>query len=213
MMAERGVWNRIRKGIQVTGKAGKPLLLLATCVVLAVIATPSWATFPGANGRIVSHATPMSTSGCARAAAMKSVFPKAVAVGFSTRSPVTRVGRRHPYWPGWCGNWRAEYKGYEGHPGAFAQVLVSLYKTRADALVALAEPAYGKTRILPNGVRLRSTVYTANGGSYSGGSVGAIASVARNVFISSLGCCGGSKAVRAQMKIHRRIQAAVLRLG
>ena len=207
MMAEGG-WQPTWKGIQVTGKT---LLLIPTGVVLAAIATPSWAMFPGANGRVASHAKP--TSGCGRAAVMKSVFPKAEAVGFSTRSPVRRAGRRHPYWPGWCGNWRAEYKGYEGHPGAYAQVLVSLYKTRSQALVALAEPAYGKTQILPNGVRMRSAVYTAHGGQYSGGSMGAIASVARNVFISSLGCCGGRTAVRAQMQLHRRIQAAVLGLG
>ena len=156
----------------------------------------------------VAHATPRSAEGCTRAAAMKSLFPTARAVGFSTRSRIARTGRRHPYWSGWCGNWRTTYQGRPGRPCAFAEVLVSLYKTRDEALVALAEPGYGRSRTLPGGVRIRTFSDT-----YSG----YVASVARNVFVSSTGCCGeppdypGSDAVREQTRIHRHIHAAVLR--
>ena len=147
-------------------------------------------------------------SGCAQTASMKTVFPAARTVGWTTRSPVERVGRREPKWPGWCGNWTAKYTGLPGRPSAFAEVRVSLYKTPQQALVALAEPAFGPVQMLANGVRTRTLV-----DHYSG----MIASVARNVFISSGGCCGpppsydGSAAVREQMRIHRAIHARVLK--
>jgi hypothetical protein len=145
--------------------------------------------------------------GCARASVMKSVFPAAGAVGFDNHAPIRRVGRRSPYWKGWCGNWRTTYTGLPGDRSAFAQVLVSLYKTPTEALVALSEPDFGPARTLPNGVRTRSLVDNSTG---SG------ASLVQNVVVSSSGCCGplahrgGAGAVRAQMRIHRRIEAAVL---
>jgi len=101
----------------------------------------------------VAHATPTSASGCVRADAVAALFPRARTVGFIARSPIERVGRRHPYWPGWCGNWTATYK---GERSTFAQVKVSKYKTQRNALVALGEPAFGPTRIHSNGVRVRS---------------------------------------------------------
>lgn len=173
-----------------------------------------------------AHATPTSTGGCTRAGAMKTVFPKAGAVGFGTRWRIARTGRRAPYWKGWCGNWSTTYTDYRGSPErqpqrpyrAFAEVTVSLYKTHQDALVALDEPAYGPIRILPNGVRMRTLVSRPSVNGDASRQVGGVASVVGNVFISSGGqgrppVYRGNEAVRAQARIHRRIHAAVLRLG
>jgi len=140
---------------------------------------------------------------------MKTVFPAARTVGWTTRSPIMRVrGRRQPFWPGWCGNWRAKYTGLPGRPSAFAEISVSLYRTPRHGLVALSEPAFGPVQVLANGVRTRTLVDH---------STGMVASLARNVFISSTGCCGpppgydGRGAVREQMRIHRAIHARVLK--
>jgi hypothetical protein len=174
----------------------------------------------------VAHATPTSASGCARVGVVKTVFPKAAAVGFNTRWRIARTGRRAPYWKGWCGDWRTTYTDYRGSPErqplrpyrAFAEVRVSLYKTRRDALVALDEPAYGPIRILPNGVRMRALVSRPSVDGDASREVGGVASVVGNVFISSTGqgrppAYRGNEAVRAQMRIHRRIHAAVLAFG
>lgn len=170
-----------------------------------------------------ASATPMSPSGCSRIKVMKTVFPKAGTVGFNSHSRITRAGRRAPLFDGWCGNWRTTYTD-ERIPDqklrpyrAFAQFLVSLYKTHREALVALDEPAYGPIRKLRNGVRIRTQVSNPSVNGDATRQVGGVVSVVGNVFISSLGqgrppAYQGSEAVRAQMRIHRRIQAAVLAL-
>lgn len=145
----------------------------------------------------VAHATPTSASGCVRADAVAALFPRARTVGFIARSPIERVGRRHPYWPGWCGNWTATYK---GERSTSAEVKVSTYKTQRNALVAFGEPAFGPTRILSNGVRVRSAASAPIGP--------AVASVVRNVFISS----NGTASISAQMRIHRWIHSVVLQV-
>jgi len=175
----------------------------------------------------VARPAPTTTaSGCARAAAMKAVFPKAETAGFDNRWEIARVGRRHPYFRGWCGNWRTTYTDYRGGPGppplrpypAFAEVLVSLYKTRRGALDALAEPGFGSIRILPNGVRMRTSIYRPNVNGDSSREGAGVASVVGNVFISSGGqgrppAYQRNEALRAQVRIHRYIHAAVLRSG
>jgi hypothetical protein len=168
----------------------------------------------------VAPATPTGAKGCERAKAMKTVFPRARTVGFNVRSPITlHTTRRAPKWPGWCSDWTTTYADLPDQTlrpdRAFAQVRVSLYKTHQAALVALAEPAYGATLTRPHGVLMRTLVSNPNVNGDASRQVGAIASVVRNVFISSLGqgrppAHKGSEAVRAQMEIHRRIQAAVL---
>lgn len=168
--------------------------LLVAAAVLCALAAPAAMTF-ASRPLPAAHATATSASRCVRADAVPAVFPRAATVGFVARSPIGRVGRRAPYWPGWCGNWTATYK---GERSTFAEVKVSTYKTQRNALVALAEPAFGPTRILSNGVRVRSAASTSIGP--------AVASVVRNVFISS----HGGSSIRAQMRIHRRIDAAVL---
>ena len=100
---------------------------------------------------------------------------------------------------------------------AFAEVYVSLYKTHRDALVALGEPAYGPIRTLPNGVRMRTLVSRPSVNGDASRQVGWVGSVVGKVFIYSQGqgrppAYRGKEAVRAQLRIHRRIQTAVLRL-
>jgi len=155
-----------------------------------------------------ASATPSSNKwACTRANVMKTVSPKAAKVGFDSHSRIRRVGRRHPYWNGWCGNWTTTYTGLPVDRSAFAQIKVSLYKAPRDASVALSEPDLGATRTLANGVRTRSRADNSTGWG---------ASLVQNVFISSNGCCGpladqgGAEAIRAQMRIHRRIEAGVL---
>jgi hypothetical protein len=147
------------------------------------------------------YAKPTSMNGCLRATAIPSVFPKAKTVGFSSRDSIERVGRRQPFWPGWCGNWSTTYRGYGGDRRAKADVRVSLYRTRSNALAAFSEPL-GTTRTLPNGLRLKTLPEPPIPG---------VASVVRHVFILSTGSAGA--AVQAQLRIHRRIDAAVLRWG
>ena len=166
---------------------------------------------------------PTSASGCTRAGAMKTVFPKAHAVGFNAQSPIHRsTSRRAPLWPGWCSDWRTTYADLPDQTlrpnRAFAQVRVSLYKTHRAALVALDEPAYGPMLRLPGGALTRTLVSSPSVNGDATREVGGVASVVGNVFISSVGqgrppAHRGSEAVRAQMRIHRRIQAAVLALG
>lgn len=193
------------------------LLLTAATGLLSLLAAASFA---------AAHATPTSGSDCARAAVMKTVFPKAVTAGFMTRWRIARTGRRHPYFEGWCGSWATTYSDYRGLPErhglrpyrAFAEVGISLYETHRDALVALDEPAFGSRRMLPNGARIRTLVSAPSVDGDASRQVGAVASVIGNVFVLSTGqgrppAYQGHEAVTAQMRIHRRIHAAVLGLG
>jgi len=96
----------------------------------------------------------------------------------------------------------------------YVDVSVTLYTTPKQALVALREPAFGPVRVLSNGAKVR----TATDGGW-------IASVMRNVMVHSGSSnlpvdangvpdfAGGPDVpASVQMKIHRRIHAAVLRL-
>jgi hypothetical protein len=149
----------------------------------------------------VSHAAPTSASGCARGDRLKTVFPSAVAVGFESRGRIIRQAARAPVWPGRCVGWWTTYF----RRASTADVSVTLYKTSQDAIVALAEPAYGPPQVVPNGAHVRTLV---------GGDQTDVASVFRNVFISSIALCPcRSGDIRAQMHIHRSIDAAVQALG
>lgn len=166
----------------------------------------------------VAPATPMSANGCERAKLMMTVFPTARTVGFNTRSRVRHhTTRRYPYWPGWCADWTATYADLPDQKlrpyRAFAQFKVSLYKTHEAALVALAEPLDGPTLVLPHGVLMRTRVDNPSVDGDASRQVGAVASVVGNVFISSIGqgrppAHYGIQAVRAQTRIHHRIQVA-----
>ena len=96
----------------------------------------------------------------------------------------------------------------------YVDVSVTLYRTPAQALVALNEPAFGPVRSLSNGAKVR----TATDG-------GSVTTAMRNVMVVSTSSrlpvdgsgvpdyAGGPDVpASVQMKIHRRIHAAVLRL-
>jgi len=143
-----------------------------------------------------AQATPTtSTSRCASVAAIESVFPKAAIVGFKVRRQIRAQSRRQPFFPGWCGS---RWTTYESYPGPSIDVSVTLYRTHRNALAPLSEPLYGPIRTLPNGASVRTL----------GGVSPGAASVFRNVFVSSTSVDGAS--VSAQLRIHRRIHAAVL---
>ena len=78
-------------------------------------------------------------------------------------------------------------------------------------MVALAEPAYGPVERLDNGAvvrreRLQASVDGVNT------QVAGVASVDRNVFISSWSIAQDPVSPAAQVRLHRRIHASVLAL-
>src|SRR5215210_1926187 len=159
----------------------------------------------GAATASVARATP-GASGCARVSALKTVFPRAAIVRFDAHSQIKRNMMREPFRHRKCGGWWTTYTGYR-KTGAFAEVSVTLFKTRQDAVAAVWEPNAGPLRTLPNGVLVRTRVQRL---ALDSGAV----SVVGNVLVSSQGSgpddgYSGSVAVRAQMRIHRRIHAAV----
>jgi len=164
----------------------------------------------------VALAGPTSARSCSQRNAMKTVFPAAATVGFDRRAAIKFQSARAPVWPGRCVGWWTEYEhvAADGTQADYVDIGVTLYGTPAQALVALREPAFGPVRVLSNGAKVRTA---ADGGS--------VASVIRNVMISSTSSrlpvdaggipdfAGGPDVPAVvQMKIQRRIQAAVLRL-
>src|SRR5262249_4444600 len=65
-----------------------------------------------------------------------------------------RAAIRHPIWPGTCGKWHVTYR----RGSAEVEFTLTLYRTHRQALVALAEPAFGDVEILPNGAAVRTSV-------------------------------------------------------
>ena len=166
-------------------------------------------------GVCVAAGKPTGAGACSQRDSVRTVFPAAKQVGFHNRSSVKFQEARSPIWPGRCVGWWTEYEHLaNGVQVDYVDVGVTLYKTPKQALAALREPAFGPVRALSNGVKVR----TATDG-------GSIASVMRNVMVSSTSsqlpvdaggvpdfAGGPDVAASVQMKIHRRIHAAVLRL-
>ena len=166
-------------------------------------------------GACVAVGQPSSGGACLQRQSVKSVFPAATRVGFSKRSSVKVQGARAPIWPGRCVGWWTEYEHRaNGVQVDYVDVVVTLYKTHRQALVALHEPAFGPARVLPNGASVR---VASDGGS--------VASVIRNVMVSSTSShlpvdahgipdfAGGPDVPGSvQTKIHRAVHTAVLRL-
>ena len=164
----------------------------------------------------MASAAQTSRSSCSQRERIKSVFPAPKTVGFSQRGPIKFQPPRAPVWPGTCVGWWTEYQHFaDGAQVDYVDVGVTLYRTPTQALFALREPAFGPARVLSNGARVRAS---ADGGG--------VASVIRNIMVSSTSSFlpadaggvpdfagGPDLPISAQMKIHRRIQSAVLRLG
>ena len=166
------------------------------------------AAFALLGGGTVSVASTAETnaSSCSQRITIKTVFPAAKTVGFSHRSPIKFQEPRAPVWPGRCVGWWTEYQHFvDGKRVDYVDAGITLYRTHAQALFALREPAYGPVRVLSNGARVR---VSADG---SG-----VASVVRNVMIGSYASAGSGGVpelpLSTLMKIHRRIQSAVFRL-
>jgi hypothetical protein len=122
---------------------------------------------------------------------------------------------RAPIWPGRCAGWWTEYERIaNGEQIAYVDASVTLYRTHAQAMTALMEPAYDWPKALRNGGAVRLAL-----------DGGGAASVIRNVFISTVSShlptdaagvpdfAGGPDiGLAAQLRIHNRIHSAVLRL-
>lgn len=152
----------------------------------------------------VAAATPTSVRRCAQFEALKKVFPKATAVGFTSRTAVRREAPREPVWPGRCAAWSAEYRAQL----AYADTSLTLYRTHKQALVALAEPAYGPVKRLANGALVRTDDSPAWVNGVQKRAVGVV-SVYRNVFISSLSIAKQPISLPSQLRFHRRMHAGV----
>jgi hypothetical protein len=152
----------------------------------------------------VALAMPAAAPGCAKFAALKGVFPKPNAVGFTARERIVRGEIRAPVWPGTCGKWFTRYR--RGSTGV--DVSLTLYKTHEQALVALAEPLSAQVKRLSNGalVRTSRSNVSVNGIAKKDASV---ASVYRNLFVTSVSIAYKPIGVSAQIRLHRH--AAVLR--
>ena len=149
----------------------------------------------------------MPGSGCAQFKALKGVFPKASAVGLTAQTRVIRGEVRSPIWPGTCDKWFTSYR----RGSVKAEVSLTLYRTHKQALVALAEPAYGHEVRLPSGALVRVLAGMAGVDGAMTPTAG-VASVYRNVFVSSLSIDAEPIGIAAQTRLHRSIHAGVLAL-
>jgi hypothetical protein len=162
-------------------------------------------------GAIGQTTTARNAAPCARIGVVKTVFPTASAAGYRTRSRIKRQGSREPFKNRKCGGWWTTYTGFRG-TGATADVGVTLFKTRRDALGGLAEGLGGPVQVLPNGVRVRTRIKTLATDSF-------VVSLVGNVLVSSTGIgphdgtYSGQVSTAAWMRIHREIHRAVLALG
>jgi len=162
----------------------------------------------------VAAATPTSASGCAQRKALKKVFPKATAVGFTTRTAVTRGGNPPRsmeifLWPGICGGWETEYRQLDHS----VWIGLGLYRTHKQAMAALTEATSieappGPTFLLADGAHVRYIDGTANVNGVQERDVG-VETVYRNVFISSGEIAEDPFPLAAQLRLHRRIHAGV----
>jgi hypothetical protein len=188
-------------------KGGRPLVAVVSGLVLfcaAALITVAQATFMTSPG------------GCVRVGTLKTVFPAAVTVGFTARGSIRHQAPRGFVWPGRCDGWWTTYT----HARLSSDVSITLYDTPRQALAALSEPAYGQQRSLPNGAHVRTLITTPIINGVRSGQTGFVASAYRNVFISSTGrcspppgACRGTDAIADEMRIHRRIHAAILARG
>ena len=152
----------------------------------------------------VAFATPSATPTCGQLQALRDVFPKAATVGFTGRDRVARSRLRSPIWPGTCGKW---YTGYR-RGSTRLRVSLTLYRTHEQALVALAEPAFGPVQNLSNGARVRQHLAPVSVDGVMR-QFGGVASVYRNVFISSGSIADEPVSLQAQNRVHRRIHTGV----
>jgi len=145
--------------------------------------------------------------GCSQVNKLPTVFPSATTVGFGKRATVKGTPARAPIWPGWCGR-KSWWTTYSTSTGSSVDVRVALFASAHDVEAALAEPAYGPVRVLPNGSRVRgSSPSPVNVNGVPSLHTGA-ASAYRNLFISSTSIASTPVPVAAQLRLHRAIQTA-----
>ena len=149
---------------------------------------------------------PVDGRACTQFEALKRVFPAAAAIGLTGREPVRRGVLRQPHWPGTCKQryWFASYNS----ASTYVEFSLTPYSSHEQALVALAEPDYGPVERLRSGAvvrRERSQVSVDGVMKQHAG----IASVYRNVFISSGSIAHQPVSLATQERLHRRIHASL----
>jgi hypothetical protein len=123
---------------------------------------------------------------------------------------------RHPRvpFPGQCGGVSTTYRAYRTGRGDI-DISVTEYKTASDLAAPLAEPAFGRTRTQPNGARVRTLgPVPANVNGTPARETGVV-SAYRRILISSISISLAKTPVpiAAQLRVHRRIEAAFRALG
>ena len=191
-------------------------MLVAASSVVSVVAVGASAART-ALPRCSAHAPFTRAQLSTASKSVLNLFPSAASLGFVYRNDHGPQPRRHPYWPGWCGRWWVEYtdrapSGRHGYVRGDVDVVITIFRSAAQAVAALQEPAYGSPKVLANG----ATVRVAPDG-------GGIESVIRNVAIGTFSSYPYANGVpdhtrlpvfgeSVQMTIQRRIQGAVLEL-
>ena len=150
-----------------------------------------------------------SAPGCAQFQVLKRVFPKATAVGLTSRTAVRREAPRDPVFPGYCATWFAEYSGHDVaaviYELANADTSLTVYRTHTQALRAF-EQTSGPVKRLANG----ALVHTSNKPHGNGQRRAVnVVSVYRNVVINSLSIAVTPILTAQQLRLHRRIDAGV----
>jgi hypothetical protein len=187
---------------------------LTAAAALLAIASIFVAVAAGGTTNSAKRTSRASASGCGQRKALKKVFPKATAVGFTTRTAITRGGNPPRSmeifdWPGTCGGWETEYRQLDHS----VWIGLGLYRTHKQAMAALTEATSieappGPTFLLADGAHVRYIDGTARVKGVQERDVG-VETVYRNVFICSGEIAEDPFPLVAQLRLHRRMHAGV----
>ena len=195
--------------------ASKDRASLALCTAGAVsLSIPAYLGSAQPAGSAPKSALHPSTA-CSQLSQLTSVFPRATAVGFVARQPISPVRHaRGPIWPGRCGGFFTIYRRYRTG-GAKIDISVTLYKTAPDLAGPLGEPLLGPVRTQRNGARVRTLGPVPTSVNGAAARETGVVSAYRRIFISSISISLAKTPVpvAAQLRVHRQIEAAFRALG
>ena len=161
----------------------------------------------------VGTAEPHASTGCAQLSQIKSLFPRASAVGFRGRGPIRFQRHARVPFPGECGVFGTTYYLRSTSSGPKVEIGVTLYKNAADLAAPLAEPAYGPVHRQRNGARVRTIASRTSINGAPAHMTGAV-SAYRDIFVSSDDYSVAKPVPAAvQLRVHRQIEAALRALG
>jgi hypothetical protein len=153
-----------------------------------------------------------AADGCGGIDSAEALFPAAESVGFDARSGIERLAtsaeQGRP-----CGRWATTYTGHGGAP-ASSRVEVDVFWSRADALSRWKVIGLRSVELFADGARLATTEqYEVDAAGHVIARESLLISVLGNVFVVSDGRwpSGVSPAIQDEVRIHRRIHAAMHR--